>query len=286
MDQSSLKSVDFLEFSFSKNSSVSIFDIIAIDVVNNDAYCLALLNKFLEIPYAKIKDLVSHHMHLVQNQMHWLDQTDKLLLANKNRFRKKQERLTFNKIQLCIKNEKFKKLSKTRADPKLINAEAHERYFSFAETKKHIAKLDSDCQKILHLTNEKYEYLQAHLYLVNPNLEAYDQLCQKRIDQIEHLQSLNEKLGISAKQHTKKLKFNGNVNQLVDIYFQLSRELFVDGKPFIDANLNDIAKVIIDTFEDKDGNPLSLKTVRTILTPSREDKRPNVNKRIDIDKLL
>ena len=83
-----------------------------------------------------------------------------------------------------------------------------------------------------------------------------------------------------------KLRFYGNVNQLVDIFYQMSRELFVDGKPFLDGNLNDIAKVIVSNFVDKDGNELSLKTVRTILTPSREDKRPNVNKRIDIDKLL
>ncbi len=31
---------------------------------------------------------------------------------------------------------------------------------------------------------------------------------------------------------------------------------------------------------------LSIDTIKTILTPSREDKRPNINKRIDIDKLL
>lgn len=290
-----IKSVDFLEFSIvaTENSNNSDFDIIGIETNDNQEYCLALLNKFSEIPYTKIKELIVYQMNLTKNKLHWLKQADKLLLANKKLFKGGQNRAKFNKIRLCINNEKLKKISKNkRVNSKSINAKSNDRFFCFTTTKKYITKLDSDCQKILHLTNEKYEYLQANLILVNPTLETYDILCQKKIDQIEHLQSLNEKLGNNLKHNievrpiSKKLTFNGNVNQLVDIFYQLSRELFVDGKPFLDGNLNEIANTIINSFCDKEGNDLSLVTVRTILTPSREEKRPNAEKRIDLDKLI
>ncbi|HAO08343.1 MAG TPA: hypothetical protein DCQ50_15485 [Chryseobacterium sp.] len=44
--------------------------------------------------------------------------------------------------------------------------------------------------------------------------------------------------------------------------------------------------VILNSFIDKDGRELSPETVKTILTPSKTDKRPKPHKRIDIDKLL
>jgi len=83
-----------------------------------------------------------------------------------------------------------------------------------------------------------------------------------------------------------KLQFNGNVNQLVDIFYQLNRELFINGKNYLDGNVNEISKMIVYSFVDKDGNKVSIETVKTILTPSREEKRPNNAKRIDVDKLL
>ena len=83
-----------------------------------------------------------------------------------------------------------------------------------------------------------------------------------------------------------KLKINCNINQLVDIFYQLHRELFVSGKPIIDGNINDIVAVIVNSFTDKDGRELSLETVKTMLTPSKSDKRPKHHKRIDIDKIL
>lgn len=82
-----------------------------------------------------------------------------------------------------------------------------------------------------------------------------------------------------------KLRINCNVNQIVDIFYQLNREMFVDGKPFIDGNVQDIVAVIVNCFEDKGGLSLSPQTIRTILKPSKEDKRPNSEKRIDLGEI-
>ena len=147
-------------------------------------------------------------------------------------------------------------------------------------------------EQILFLTQEKHEYEQAVLEFENKKLENFAIQCQKKIEHLQHMRKLKDELmqaelkAAHQKADFKKLQFNGNVNQLVDIFYQLSRELFVDGKSFLDGELNDIAKVIVASFVDKEGNDLSLKTVRTILTPSREDKRPNGDKRIEIEDFL
>ena len=119
-------------------------------------------------------------------------------------------------------------------------------------------------------------------------MKDYAEQCQTKINQLQHKRLLEQELKDIQieKSNFNKLQFNGNVNQLVDIFYQLSRELFVNGRSYLDGNVNDIAKMIAYSFVDKEGNNLSIDTIKTILTPSREEKRPNNAKRIDVDKLL
>ncbi|TDD99901.1 hypothetical protein E0F76_03265 [Flavobacterium cellulosilyticum] len=44
--------------------------------------------------------------------------------------------------------------------------------------------------------------------------------------------------------------------------------------------------IVVNSFLDKEGKDISPETVKTILTPSRTEKRPKPHKRIDIDKML
>ena len=84
----------------------------------------------------------------------------------------------------------------------------------------------------------------------------------------------------------KQIRVYCNMNQLVDVFFQLNRELFIEGKPFLDANTNDFVALICNNFVNKDGHEISTATVETILRPSKYDKRPKSHKRIDVNKLI
>ncbi len=173
-----------------------------------------------------------------------------------------------------------------------INAECEERYFSFREVKSKVNAMGDYTDKIMFLTNEKFDYEQASIDFINPKLPDYSDQCQKEIDQIQHLIRLTDEFSKQQMQKNtngipfNKLKINCNINQLVDIFYQLHRELFTDGKPIIDGNINDFVAVIVNSFTDKDGRELSPETVKTMLTPSKSDKRPKPHKRIDIDKML
>ena len=181
---------------------------------------------------------------------------------------------------------------KCKIPKSLINAEGKLRDFSFSEISKELALLVCDSEKIMLLTKEKFEYQKANIKFINQKLPFYDEQCTKEIEQIYALQKLEATLVKTKIEDNngqipiKKLKFNGNVNQLVDVFYQLNRELFIDGKSYIDGNTNDIVALIVNSFLDKEGKEISPLTVKTILKPSKEDKRPNTHKRIDLDKIL
>lgn len=281
-----------------KQSQNALFDIFIEDVQDNAAYCVTLLAKLLELPYAQIPDFFSHHCNLVADPIKWLNKTEKLISENELMFVNSTSQGRMMKCYTIIESKR-KEIEQTgykhtlaRVPMQYINAECEDRYFSFKETKEKVSELEDYTDKIMFLTKEKFDYEQASIDFINPKLPDYSQQCQKEIDQIQHIKRLSNDFSEKQKQKSNetlsfsKLKINCNINQLVDIFYQLHRELFNNGKPIIDGNINDIVAVIVNSFTDKDGRGLSPQTVKTVLTPSKEDKRPKPHKRIDIDKLL
>nr|WP_297309974.1 hypothetical protein [uncultured Flavobacterium sp.] len=270
------------------------FDIIEVLPLSNDGYCQALIDKIFEISHSEIADFIKHQLLYVKYKLYWINKFEKLVSVNEFLFKKGRNKSRLMKIYTTtetIRNS-LNKTNTLKSDdklaPRFINADSEERYFSFTKTSKDVDLIEDYCEKILFLTNEKYEYEQANIHFINPKLNDYAYQCEKKISQLQNTRLIKEELKDSQieKSSFNKLQFNGNVNQLVDIFYQLSRELFVNGKNYLDGNVNDIAKMIAYSFVDKDGNKLSIETVKTILTPSREEKRPNNAKRIDLDKLL
>ena len=76
------------------------------------------------------------------------------------------------------------------------------------------------------------------------------------------------------------MQFNCQTNVFVDVFYQLTKEYQVDGKPLLNVGFSDMAQFIVNNFVDKNGNTLSLDTVKTILNPARPEKRPNTEKRL------
>lgn len=273
-------------------------DVIVDEQSTIEDYCNAVIQKLFKLPQTQFLNFINHQLEQVKSPSSWLDSFDLLIAENEKLFVENGLLSRYNK--LCNLIEKKRELLqcstakpiKPNVAKRYINAESDERYFSFYEIKKQLATLDDDNEKILLLTKEKHEYKQANIEFLNQKLPLFDKQCAKEIEQIYEMQNIKstiEKLKpattISPNNFTK-LQFNCNVNQFVDIFYQLSREILVDGKPVIEGNINDVANVIVNSFVDKDGKEISPQSVKTILQPSREDKRPNSNKRIDVTKIL
>jgi len=282
----------------SEKSTNKNLDVIIEEPITTDEYCNVLINKLLKLPQTQFLNLINHQLEQVKSPLDWLDSFDLLIAENEKLFVENSLMFKYNKLCNIIEKRRdilqcpaVKPIKPTIAK-KYINAESEERYFSFYEIKKQLNTLEDDNEKILLLTKEKHEYKQANIEFLNQKLPIFDKQCSKEIEQIYEMQSIQssiDKLKPATTINTStltKLQFNCNVNQFVDIFYQLTREIIIDGKPIIEGNINDVAAIIVNSFVDKDGKEISTQSVKTILQPSREDKRPNSHKKIDVNKFL
>ncbi len=85
-----------------------------------------------------------------------------------------------------------------------------------------------------------------------------------------------------------KVKWNGNINTLGDIIYQLMNELKENNTPNLEASPDDIANIVSLLFIDKENNPLSRSSIKTSLYSGRSDKRPKPGSKakIDVQKLI
>lgn len=273
-------------------------DVIIEEQITLEKYCNAIIDKLLKLPQTQFSNFINHQLELVKSPIGWLDSFDLLIAENEKLF--VENGLLFKYNKLCNLIEKKRdllqcstvKTTKPAVAKRFINAESEDRYFSFYEIKKQFNALDDVNEKILLLTREKHEYKQANIEFLNQKLPLFDKQCSKEIEQIYEMQTIKSSIDKLKPATTinpntlTKLQFNCNVNQFVDIFYQLSREILVDGKPIIEGNINDMAAIIVNSFVDKDGKEISPQSVKTILQPSREDKHPNSHKRIDLSKNL
>ncbi len=91
--------------------------------------------------------------------------------------------------------------------------------------------MENYTEKIMLLTKERFDYEQASIDFINPKLPDYADQCQKEIDHIQHIIKLTEELAREQLHNFqtglpyKKVKINTNINQFVDIFYQLHREI-------------------------------------------------------------
>lgn len=275
-----------------------LFDIIVEGNITIQNYCNALIAKILTLDQSKFPDFIDYQFNQVKNPEVWICKLEKLLANNESIFSSEKAMSRYNKLYILIEKKRTElqsscvKEAVIKTPKRLINAESEERCFSFHEVKQHIETIESFGEKIIYLADEIFEYKQADIISINNKLQAYDAQCNHLMEKLQTMRKMRAELEKEKKEQVtnqsyfNKLKFNGNVNQLVDIYYQLSRELFVDGKSMIDGSVNDLVAIIVNSYVDKDGKEISPETVKTILTPSRTEKRPKPHKRIDIDKML
>ena len=296
-----LETAPFMEFTSVKVTDAfnHLFDIEKNTEENLQSYCQSLINKIFQLHYSQIQNFINHHCSIAKNPIDWLNTFEKLIVVNEKLFQKGSDESRSIKFQTFIELKRLKlrcdetQESPKRLNKKQINAESEDRYFSFKELREKLNQLEVFEEKIILLTNEKYNYQQSNIDFVNKNLPDFDKQCDKEIEHLFEMKKLQEQLKTVVTSTISQNVISGNqirvycnMNQLVDVFFQLNRELFIEGKPFLDANTNDFVALICNNFVDKDGHEISAATVETILRPSKYDKRPKSHKRVDIDRLI
>jgi hypothetical protein len=176
------------------------FDVEKIHGEHLQSYCQSLIYKVFKVKYSEIPYLIAHHCSIAKNQLLWLNKFEKLIIANEQLFHDEKNMNRFDKFKISIelkrkivKSEESRK-GLLRPNKKQINAESEERYFSFKELRNQIKTMGSFEEKIMLLTNEKYDYQLANIDFVNRNLPDFDEQCDKEIERLYEVKKLEEEL--------------------------------------------------------------------------------------------
>lgn len=293
-----METAPFKEFTSVKvtDNFNALYDVEKTTKENLKSYCQSLIDKIFEVDYLDIPNFINHHFSITKNSLEWLDNFEKLIVINNRIFLDNNKESRLIKIQLYIEAKRceLKKSPESPARPskKDTNAVSEERYFSFKEVKEKLKSIIAFEEKILYLTHQKYDYQQSVIDFINQNLRQFDELCEKEIERLIEVKKLEEQLektpSKSSKKNCfgKKIKINSNLNQFVDVFYQLNREQLIEGKPILDGNTKDFVLMICNNFVDKNGHDISKASVETILRPSKYDKRPKFHNRINVDEII
>lgn len=254
-----------------------------------EQYCKCLLHKLFNLPKSKVKPFIQYQCLQMKEPIIWLNKFEKLIDLNRELFTDKDQVIIFDKALMIIEVIRDG-IEKEEQKQRPANQ------FNFHEIKTKIKEYDTVEEKLSFLMEAKTEYLQNKPKLIDPTEVSFDEKINLELDLLKsqrkiskNQKQIDSQVTNSPKSPTKISKtsvglfqFNCQTNVFVDIFFQLTKEISVDGKPLLNASFNDLAQFITYNFIDKNGNPLSLNTVKTILNTSRPEKRPSLEKRIKL----
>jgi hypothetical protein len=101
-------------------------------------------------------------------------------------------------------------------------------------------------------------------------------------NQMEHIQNTDKSQSFIPKGNMP-LRWNENINKLVDIFYQLTKEIKTkDNVTIVETKPLNLAYFIVNNFVDANGEPFNFDTVQTCLKPGKLLKRPTGDNRIII----
>ena len=260
---------------------------------NKEQYCKCLLHKLFTLNKSKIKPFIHYQCNKLNDPIVWLNKLEKLIDLNRELFKTKDQ---------IIKIEKALMIIEVMRDA-IEQKQTTTTQFNFNELKNKIKEYGNYDDKLSFLMEARTEYLQNKPKIIDVNEMSFDEKITLEIELIKSQQKLSKKRNTiysqevnSPKSPTKNTKspteicrtsiglfqFNCQTNVFVDLFFQLTKEITIEGKPLLNMASNDLAQFITNNFIDKNGNALSLNTVKTILNVSRPEKRPSSEKRINL----
>lgn len=241
-------------------------------------YCHCLLNKLLHLDKSCIKPFLQYQCEQIQDPFTWLNKLEKLIDLNRDIFTTDTMRIKVNKALIIIEL--------LREDIEKNNFPAN-RKFDFERVKSQLKEYEQPEDQLIYLCEAKTEYLQNKPKAIYPSEIPFDVKIDMEIEKIERVEELkkrNAQRVVTYKNRSlpHKIIIRGHINILVDAFYQMLHEKKANGLPYLDTNATTLVNFIVNNFVDKDGQPLSESTIRTMLSPNKPDKRPKGDNRINL----
>lgn len=288
-----LKRIQWVEFrehpiSHPKNVKVKLFEIYSQgfkqttgqqDYFNHPLYCKLLLERVLNLNSVLLTRFLNFQCELLKRPCSWLTSLDMLLEYNADflieiNLGKKlntvmklvnDKRTEYQQVPSFYREDDFEEDNPYRID--LVKIE--------------LDKLKTYREKKVYLLRMKTDYLQNQYNYDKEDGVDFDVQIELELDYLKKLEQIDGNESVQS-----NAVWNGQINQLVDMFFQCLNIKASNGNPLLEVSNEQLVQIIKNTFCKKDGTRFSMSTIRTILKPTRYDKRPKGHKRIDVEAII
>ena len=243
-------------------------------------YNKLLIEKVLGLESEMLSDFLDYQCALLNEPYSWLTALHVLLEFNKDIIIELNFASKLNKAFKLV-NEKKAKYQKNQ----FFHFEDDNPY-RFDLIKPHLDKLKTHHEKKAYLFRMKTDYLQNRYDYDGEEGVAFDKKIDLELAYLESIQKMSEKKDFVVEAKPEVLIWEAPLNILADIYYQCLNSKTETNRPFLNSTKRAVEKFIVTHFRKPDGSEFNATTIRTILTPSRNEKRPNASKRIKVKKTL
>ncbi|MES2565567.1 MAG: hypothetical protein V4565_01795 [Bacteroidota bacterium] len=238
-------------------------------------YCQCLLQKLFSLPKSKIKPFIQYQCMRVNDSLVWINKLEKLMDLNHELFATRDQKIKRDKVLMVI--ELLRQDIECREQVSV-------KQFDFNAIKHTLTTYDTPEEQLRLLYEAQADYLQNKPRGAEAGI-PFDEKCRVEIEKIENLRLLKKKgkhreTNVKLKTASNRLVIRGQINILVDAFYQMLHEKKANGQSYLSANASQITQFIVNNFVDKDEQPLSESTVRTMLSPNKVDKRPKMDRKV------
>ncbi len=244
-------------------------------IFQKELYCKCLLHKLFTLTKSKIKPFIKYQCDQMKEPIVWLNKLEKLIDLNRELYDEKDQVVRFEKALMVV--ELLSEAIETEA-------QLPQNVFDLNKVKSKLKAYNSYEEKLSYLCEMETEYKQLRPPVLNPHAVPFDEQINLEIEKLTKQETLKEKArakGIVTTTTTNikpLIKLKCNLNYYVDVFYQLSQE-----KQQLDCTLKDLAAYIASGVIDKEGNPVSVDSVYSMLKPSNFEKRPKGNSRFRLE---
>lgn len=244
-------------------------------IFQKELYCKCLLHKLFTLTKSKIKSFIKYQCDQMKEPIVWLNKLEKLIDLNRELYDEKDQVVRFEKALMVVE------LLREAIENEV---QLPQNVFDLNKVKSKLKEYNSYEEKLSYLCEMETEYKQLRPPVLNPHAVPFDEQINLEIEKLTKQETLKEKArakGIVTTTTTSAkplIKLKCNLNYYVDVFYQLSQE-----KQQLDCTLKDLAAYIASGVIDKEGNPVSVDSVYSMLKPSNFEKRPKGNSRFRLE---
>jgi hypothetical protein len=292
-----IQCVDFHEHPIShpKNVKVELFEIYSLgfkqskeqkDYFNHRLYCKLLLERVLNLNSVLITRFLNFQCELLKRPHSWLTSLDMLLEYNVDLLIEINLGKELNNAMKLVndKRTEYQQVPRFYREDDFVD----DNPYQFDLIKPHLDKLETYHKKKAYLLRIKTDYLQKRYDFDREDGVDFDEQIDLELDYLEAIKKLSQEANFSltSKLEPMVVKWELPQNVFIDFIYQCMTMETPSGKKAISNSKRFMEKFLSTHFASPDGKKFSPTTIRTIMTPSRYEKRPSPEDRIDLEEII